>query len=68
MRRTGGRCEYCSALVEMREGPKQATIDHVVPRSKGGLDVLENLRLACHDCNQEKGSGVAIDLFVGEEP
>lgn len=65
--RTGGLCEYCREPIEMRPGPRQATIDHVIPRSSGGLDVIDNLRLACHECNQEKGSGVSIDVFVEAE-
>lgn len=31
------------------------TLDHVVPRSQGGTYTLENVRLACFDCNQERG-------------
>lgn len=32
-----------------------ATIDHKYPLSKGGSTKLENLVLACYDCNQKKG-------------
>jgi 5-methylcytosine-specific restriction endonuclease McrA len=35
-----------------------ATIDHVIPISKGGLDVLDNLRLAHWICNIKKGNKV----------
>lgn len=31
-----------------------ATVDHVVPRSKGGTDKLSNLVVACHSCNCSK--------------
>ena len=31
------------------------TIDHVVPRSRGGTDHLENLQLLCAACNSIKG-------------
>ena len=31
-------------------------IEHVVPRSRGGTDSLNNLVLACHECNQAKGN------------
>jgi 5-methylcytosine-specific restriction endonuclease McrA len=30
------------------------TRDHIVPRSKGGLDILDNLQTLCIDCNSEK--------------
>jgi hypothetical protein len=31
------------------------TIDHIVPRSRGGRTTPENLCAACFDCNQRKG-------------
>jgi 5-methylcytosine-specific restriction endonuclease McrA len=33
-----------------------ASIDHVVPRSKGGTDDFDNLVLACPSCNSSKGT------------
>lgn len=35
---------------------KYATVDHVIPRSKGGTDGLENLVIACPHCNRKKGA------------
>ena len=32
------------------------TIDHITPRSRGGLDAIGNLQLLCHACNAIKGS------------
>ena len=32
------------------------TIDHIVPRSRGGLDTVGNLQLLCHTCNAIKGN------------
>ena len=32
------------------------TIDHITPRSKGGLDAVGNLQLLCHTCNAVKGN------------
>lgn len=34
------------------------TRDHIVPRSKGGLDVLENLQTLCQPCNSEKADNL----------
>lgn len=35
----------------------QATVDHVVPKSKGGKDELDNLIILCKPCNNLKGDG-----------
>ena len=47
-RRDRGECQYCGSK-------KQLTIDHVVPRSKGGKSSWTNLTTACHRCNVLKG-------------
>ena len=71
--RAGERCEYCqrrqadSPLIPLQ-------IEHVVPRKHGGSDQLENLALACAECNLHKGSNLTgIDpesgraaVYVGE--
>jgi hypothetical protein len=36
--------------------------DHVVPRSAGGADAIENLVLACASCNNYKGTGSYADF------
>ena len=38
------------------DGYEFATVDHVIPRTKGGQDVIENVVLACWPCNQSKGN------------
>ena len=48
MRRCIG-CEYELPLHVL-------TIDHIVPRSRGGLDAVGNLQLLCHTCNAIKGN------------
>lgn len=45
-RRDRGRCVYCGAFGN--------ELDHIVPRSKGGADSLDNLVLACRSCNHSK--------------
>lgn len=37
------------------------TIDHILPRSKGGEDSFENFQLACQDCNSKKGDRVYLE-------
>jgi 5-methylcytosine-specific restriction endonuclease McrA len=44
--RDGHRCQYCGAQAE--------SIDHVVPRSRGGTHVWENVVAACRRCNTRK--------------
>lgn len=53
-----GRCALCGRQMRLKGGGfdgNRATIDHVQPLSKGGLDVKRNLQAACADCNLAKG-------------
>jgi 5-methylcytosine-specific restriction endonuclease McrA len=50
-------CEYCHSL-ELLSANRFA-IDHIVPRSLGGLDDIENLALACRRCNERRYNFVA---------
>jgi hypothetical protein len=52
MARAGGRCEYCH--LSTRGQVATFPIDHVVPRSSGGVTILDNLALACPHCNAHK--------------
>ena len=60
--KTEGRCWYCGANL-LKPKPlthnavqrgKWYTIDHAMPRSRGGTDELRNLLPSCNDCNAEK--------------
>ncbi|MGB9702325.1 MAG: HNH endonuclease [Candidatus Kapaibacteriota bacterium] len=50
MKRDGMQCQYC--------GKKhiQLTVDHILPKSRGGKDEWENLVTACYECNNKKGN------------
>lgn len=50
MRRDSFRCQYCGSHSH------PLTLDHVIPKSRGGGDVWENLVAACIPCNNRKGS------------
>lgn len=52
--RDAHRCGYC--------GRKATTVDHIVPRSRGGADTWENLVAACTLCNQTKADRFLADL------
>ena len=46
-KRDGNKCQYCGST-------KELTIDHIIPRSRGGEDSWENLVVACMPCNSRK--------------
>ena len=48
-RRDRHRCQYCRSTDRL-------TIDHVMPKSRGGKDTWENLVAACVPCNNRKGN------------
>ena len=49
-RRDGYRCQYCG------RSDLQLTLDHVIPKSRGGEDRWDNLITACKPCNTFKGN------------
>jgi len=53
-------CAYCGS-------DKDLTIDHIVPRSKGGTDFTKNVVCCCHDCNQSKSHTPWEDWYFSQE-
>jgi hypothetical protein len=54
--RDGGRCVWCS-----REAwPRDRTVEHLLPRSRGGRDGAHNLLPACRACNRDRKSQSAV--------
>ena len=47
-KRDGFKCQYCGT-------PKNLTLDHIVPKSKGGRTSWKNVTTACSSCNSRKG-------------
>ncbi len=47
-------CWWCHKQLS----PEELTIDHLKPKSKGGSNSLENLRLACYPCNNSRGNSL----------
>ena len=45
-------CQYCG----LQPGGEELTIDHVIPRSQGGVSTWENCVLACLACNKRKAN------------
>jgi 5-methylcytosine-specific restriction endonuclease McrA len=60
-KRDNFECQYCGKKREL-------TIDHVIPRSKGGKDTWLNLVTACKKCNAKKGEqspeGAGMPLVI----
>ena len=50
--RDKNQCQYCGVI----ESPRDMTIDHVIPRSRGGENTWSNLVTCCKRCNQKKGN------------
>ncbi len=48
LRRDHHACQYCGST-------KNLTLDHVIPRSKGGKHTWDNVVIACERCNSRKG-------------
>jgi 5-methylcytosine-specific restriction endonuclease McrA len=47
-KRDGHRCVFCGS-------PEDLTVDHDVPKAKGGTNGLDNLQTLCEPCNVRKG-------------
>lgn len=47
-------CQYCLQKYKLAD----LTIDHIIPKSKGGTDDHENRVLACRQCNSKKSSHI----------
>lgn len=56
--RDGFRCQYCSIQLTSDE----LTLDHVIPRSKGGVLSWTNTVTACQSCNVKKSNYMIEDL------
>ncbi|WP_219420095.1 HNH endonuclease [Pseudonocardia nigra] len=54
LRRDGRRCAYCRKRAD--------TIDHVVPRSRGGTHTWDNCVAACRACNSRKADKLLSEL------
>ena len=52
--RDGGRCAYCGATA--------TSVDHVIPRSRGGLHSWDNVVASCARCNHTKADRAITEL------
>ena len=61
VQRDGPGCVWCGR--ELWRG--DLTLEHVVPRSRGGHMIAENALIACRRCNRRRGSR-PVDAYVRE--
>ncbi|MCU0566146.1 MAG: HNH endonuclease [Oculatellaceae cyanobacterium Prado106] len=63
LRRDNHSCQYCGVT-------KSLTLDHVIPRSKGGLHSWDNVVAACERCNSKKGDRLLheTDMVLRHKP
>lgn len=63
MRRDRQTCQYCGTRSDL-------TLDHVMPKSRGGKDTWENLVTACNRCNVRKGNRTPeeAEMLLEREP
>jgi len=54
------KCAYCGS-------GKNLTIDHIVPRSKGGTDFTKNVVCCCHNCNQSKSHNPWEEWYFSQD-
>jgi len=59
LKRDKYRCRYCNCALSKF----YATLDHVIPRSKGGPDLFTNLAACCPDCNYAKDDKSAVQFL-----
>ena len=61
--RDGWECQYCGACTSL-------TVDHVIPRSKGGGSGWDNIVASCAPCNRRKGDRLPhqIDMHPRQKP
>jgi len=59
LRRDNFTCQYCGD----REHP--LTVDHIIPKSRGGKTIWTNVVVACKPCNMKKGNRTAREANMG---
>lgn len=61
-------CGICNGLIHFHDPLGRLTIDHIVPRSKGGSDDYDNLQPAHLKCNQAKADVEPLIVFEVYHP
>jgi hypothetical protein len=65
IRRARGCCEYCQN--QLRFTNQAFSIEHIIPKSRGGKNSLDNLALSCQSCNNHKYTKTTgVDPITGK--
>lgn len=60
LNKSGGICAHCGVELTL----KTFTVDHYIPRSKGGSSTMDNLIPLCSKCNSDKDSKILEPLIA----
>ena len=60
LKRDNFSCQYCGKS----QSPSDLTLDHVLPRSRGGKNTWENVVAACKPCNHRKGNRTPAEAHL----
>jgi len=60
LKRDNFACQYCGRM----QPSSDLTLDHVLPRSRGGKNTWENVVAACKPCNHRKGNRTPAEAHV----
>jgi 5-methylcytosine-specific restriction endonuclease McrA len=60
LKRDKNQCVYCQQPLDITT----ATVDHIIPTSRGGQGNVTNLCACCRKCNDEKGSLLPLEFVV----
>lgn len=55
----GNCCAYCGLMLN-----NNGHVDHKTPLAKGGNNLIENLTLACFQCNTEKHAKTVLEYYI----
>jgi 5-methylcytosine-specific restriction endonuclease McrA len=69
--RQGPTCAYCRVRLtepglDGATEPTTRTLDHFIPKSRGGSSLLDNIVLACDRCNGAKGDKLPLEFIASK--
>jgi len=63
-------CEYCGIKLKARPDPpyyESVSLDHKVPKARGGYNTFQNIAICCHQCNIVKGTMLDVTFKTFHE-